>query len=167
MMTRLLRVWIGAAVATFLLTAGSAMSAASSLRAQDAGSLSGAAMTSTGQAMPNVAVQLRELETARVVATTTTTAMGSFTFAGISAGQYVVEIVSAAGQIIGTSAAVAVTAGKPVTGLSVVESRDHATGAGAASGSSHGRTVAIIAAAAGAAAIVTAVSVTGTASASR
>ena len=169
-MTKFLRVSLYAAVvAVFALTAGPGTSAASSPRVQDLGTLSGRAMTSTGQFMPNVTVQLRELEAGRLAGTTTTSAAGTFSFAGIHAGQYVVEIVNPAGQVIGTSAAIAVTAGTPVTGLTVVESResDPAGGAATASGGSHVKTIAIITSVAAAAAVVTAVTVAGSASPSR
>ncbi|HMD35604.1 MAG TPA: hypothetical protein VKH42_11580, partial [Vicinamibacterales bacterium] len=64
-MTKYLRVSLWAAVAVFALFAGTTTSAASSPRPQDTASLSGTAIKSTGQAMPNVTVQVRELETGR------------------------------------------------------------------------------------------------------
>ena len=102
-----------------------------------AAALSGSATSSTGQTLVNVAVQLRDLATGSLVGTTTSTATGSFTFVGLQAGSYAVEVVSAAGTIVGTSASVAVAAGATVTGVTVSASAallGAAAGAGAAAG---------------------------------
>ena len=50
-----------------------------------------------------------------LVATGTTNTSGSFSFAGLSPGTYTIEILDAAGNIVGTSAAVVVTAGNAAT----------------------------------------------------
>ena len=166
-MTKILRGALCGAFVMFALAAGSRTSAASSLR--DTGSLSGTAMKSTGQGMADVNVQIRDLSTGRLAGTTTTTAAGSFSFSDVPAGQYVAEIVNAAGQIVGTSAAIAVGANSPVTGISIIEGREQDP-AGNTSGTSaggHGKTIAIITSIAAAAAVVTAVTVAGSASPSR
>jgi Carboxypeptidase regulatory-like domain len=168
LMTKLLRVSLCAAFVVGALAAGSRTSAASSLR--DTGSLSGTAMKSSGQGMADVNVQIRDLSTGRLAGTTTTTATGAFSFGDVPAGQYVAEIVNAAGQIVGTSAAIVVSANSPVTGVSVMEGREQdpvgAAAAGASAGG-HGKTIAIITSIAAAAAVVTAVTVAGSASPSR
>jgi hypothetical protein len=168
LMTKFLRVSLCAAFVVSALAIGSRTSAASSLR--DTGSLSGSAMNSAGQPLSDVSVQIRDLSTGRLAATTTTTATGSFSFGDVPAGQYVAEIVNGAGQIVGTSAAIAVTANTPVTGVSVMEGRGQDPVGGAAAGTSaggHGKTIAIITSIAAAAAVVTAVTVAGSASPSR
>jgi hypothetical protein len=169
-MTKHLRVPLcAAAVAVFTLTAASGTLAASSPRAQGAGSLSGTALTSIGQLMVNANVQLRELETGQLAATTKTTPGGAFSFPVVRPGQYVVEIVNAVGEVMGTSAPLVVRAGTPLTGVTVVESResqDAGGAAGAASGG-HMKTIVIISSVAAAAAVITAVSVSGSASPSR
>jgi hypothetical protein len=102
-------------------------------QAQGTASLSGTATSSAGQTLANYTVQLRNLTTGQLAGTTTSSAAGSFSFAGLQAGNYAVEVVNAAGQIIGTSASVAVTAGATVTGVAVSASAV-AAGAAAAAG---------------------------------
>src|SRR5471030_226039 len=116
-------------------------------------SLAGTASTSTGQTLINVTVQLRDLVTGSLAGTTTSTATGSFTFAGLQAGTYSIEVVSAAGQIVGASAAVSVTAGAAVTGVAVSASAAAvgAAAAGAGAGAAAGGAAAGGAAAGGAA----------------
>ena len=103
-----------------------------------------------GQTAANVAVQLRNLATGQLAGTTTTSVTGSFGFAGLAAGNYSVEIVNAAGQIIGTSAAIPVTAGAVVTGVTVTGSAAAAMTAGASAaaagttGASSGITTAVL-----------------------
>ena len=61
---------------------------------------------------------------------TTTNAQGAFSFTGLNPGQYMVEIVNAQGAIIGTTAAITLSAGAmAATGVTVT-----ATAAGAAAG---------------------------------
>lgn len=138
-------------------------------------SLSGTASNASGQALGNTTVQLRNITTGQLAGTTTSTAAGAFSFTGLSAGQYAVEVVNAAGQIIGTSAAVTVSAGAAVTGVAVTSSAALAGAAGAAgaaaaggaaagTGVSTGLIIGLVAAAAG---IATVVAVTNNASPSR
>ena len=96
-------------------------------------SLSGTATAANGQAMPNADVQLRDVNTGQLVGKAKSGNTGTFTFTGLAAGTYAVEVLSATGQIIGTSAAVSVAAGAAVTGVSVGASAAAvAAGAGAA-----------------------------------
>src|SRR5712671_1704926 len=62
-------------------------------------SLAGTATTSSGQTIPNATVQVRNLSTGQLVGTTTSSPSGEFRFVGLPAGNYVLEIVNAAGQI--------------------------------------------------------------------
>jgi hypothetical protein len=95
-------------------------------------SLSGTATASNGQTIANTPVQLRDVNTGQLVGKTTSTPTGTFTFAGLGAGTYAVEVLSATGQIIGTSAAVSVAAGATVTGVAVgASAAAAAAGAGA------------------------------------
>src|SRR3982074_3205292 len=71
-----------------------------------ASSLARTATTSTGEVLPTVTVQLANLKTGELSASTTSNAAGSFAFAGLAAGQYAIELVAATGQIVGASAAV-------------------------------------------------------------
>lgn len=95
-------------------------------------SLAGTATSSTGQTVANATVQLRNLATGQLAGTTTSSATGTFSFAGLQAGNYAVEVVNAAGQIIGTSASVAVAAGATITGVTVTASAAALGGAAAA-----------------------------------
>jgi hypothetical protein len=131
--------------------------AAAAGQAAAAGSLSGTASSSSGQVMANTVVQLRNLATGQLTGTTTSNAAGQFSFIGLNPGNYAVEVVNAAGQIAGTSASVAVSAGAAVTGVSVTASAAVAATAGAgatgaAAGAAAGASTATIVGAAAAAA---------------
>jgi hypothetical protein len=78
------------------------------------GTLTGTARDSSQKEIPSVKVQVRDRSGA-LVATGTTNGSGVFTFAGLAPGSYTIEIVSAAGNIIGTSAAVTLAAGATAT----------------------------------------------------
>jgi hypothetical protein len=128
---------------------------------QATASISGTAKATNGRTVPNSTVQLRNMTTNQLAGTATTNAAGQFTFAGLQPGTYAVEAVNAAGEIIGTSSAISVTAGAAITGVAVTATI--ATAAAAAAGLSTTALVAIIAAA-GAAVTVVAVKLTGSSS---
>jgi hypothetical protein len=112
-----------------------AFAAAGAPRAQaQPASLSGTASSSAGQTLANVTVQLRDVVTGQLAGTTTSTATGAFSFGGLQAGTYTVEVVSATGQIVGTSAAISVTAGATVTGIAVSATAAAVAGGAAAAG---------------------------------
>lgn len=77
--------------------------------------VSGTATDGNGGMLANYTVRLRNLATGNTAGTTTTTAGGQFSFAGLDPGNYVVEIVDQAGAIVGTSPALAVVEGTAVT----------------------------------------------------
>lgn len=81
---------------------------------QATGGLQGVAKDAAQQNLSGVKVQVRG-PNGQLVATGTTNASGSFSFAGLNPGSYTLEIVDAAGNIVGTSAAVTVTAGATAT----------------------------------------------------
>src|SRR5437763_4954518 len=87
-----------------------ALAAGTSSQSQPA-SVSGVAANPSGQPLVNATVQLRNLTTGSLSGTTTSSATGTFAFSGVQSGTYTIEVVNAAGQIIGSSAAVSVTAG--------------------------------------------------------
>ena len=137
-------------------------------QAQGLASIAGNATTSTGQTIANATVQLRDLVTGSLAGTTTSSATGTFAFVGLQAGSYAVEVVSAAGQIIATSASIAVSAGATITGITVSATAaalagaaagaaaTTAAGAGAAVGASTAIVITSVAAAAGIAGAVAA-----------
>ena len=96
------------------------------------GSISGTASTSTGRTVAKATVRLRNLTTGQLSSTTVSDAGGSFSFSGLSASSYVVEVVNAAGGIVGTSASLVVAAGAQVTGVVVAASAAAVAGVGGA-----------------------------------
>lgn len=94
----------------FVVTAGAQTEAAS---------LAGTATSSGGELLANATVQLRDLATGTVSSTTTSSSTGGFAFAAVNPGTYAVEVLNAAGQVVGTSASVSVAAGAAVTGVAV------------------------------------------------
>jgi ABC-type transporter Mla maintaining outer membrane lipid asymmetry permease subunit MlaE len=124
---------------------------------QGTGALNGTARSSQGQALGNYSVRLRNVQTGQLAGSTTSSAAGAFSFTGLNPGSYVVEIVNAAGEIVGTSAAISVAAGATV-GVTVTASAAAALAAGGGAaffGSTLG-IVTLAAAGAGVAAIVVA-----------
>jgi SdrD B-like protein len=134
-------------------------------QAPTSASLSGTASDNTGQVRANTGVQLRNVSTGQLVGSTTTNAVGQFSFVGLTPGTYVVEVVNTAGQIVGTSGSVVISGGAARTGVSVTTSA--ATKVAAATGfSSHATAIILSAAAAGVAGGI-AVAAGGTASPSQ
>jgi hypothetical protein len=120
------------------------------------GAIQGIAQNSAGHTLPNYTVQLRNLQTGQLSGVTTSNSAGSFSFAGLSPANYVVEVVNQAGVIVGSSAAIPVAAGATA---SVAVSTTAAAIAGAAAGGAAGGistavVVTTVAAAAGVAGVV-------------
>jgi len=89
---------------TLVVSAVSSVSAAAPL----VGQISGVAKTQSGRHLAGQLARLRSLEVGRVANVTTTNASGQFSFTGLHAGSYVVELISN-GYVVGTSAAVVLT----------------------------------------------------------
>src|ERR1043166_7270587 len=106
-------------ISILLAFAVSAVPLAAAAQAPATAALAGTASNTGGQTLVNAAVQLRNLATGQIAGTTTSNAVGQFSFIGLNPGNYAVEVVNAAGQIVGTSASVSVAAGAAVTGVSV------------------------------------------------
>ncbi|MDO8836139.1 MAG: carboxypeptidase regulatory-like domain-containing protein [Vicinamibacterales bacterium] len=136
---------------------------------QNLGSLAGTAQDANNAIMSGVKVQLRNADTGQLVNTTTSGANGGFSFAGLPPGNYVVEIVNAAGQIVGASASIAVAAGATITGITVAASAAGAAAAAAAGGFAafFGSTAGILTGIAVVGGIAAGVVIAGNASASR
>ncbi len=101
--------------------------------ARQAGSITGTAQNAQKQALPNAQVRVRKKTGGPVLFTTTTDSTGSFTFTGLEAGDYVVEIADATGSVVGLSPAVSVTAGA-VAHVTVAATAAGAIGAAAGGG---------------------------------
>jgi len=85
-----------------------------------AGQISGRAFDVTGKQLSNVTLRLRNvgsgLTFGEVAATTLSGVAGDFSFSGLRAGSYIVEVGNAQGQVIGTSRVIPLTPGQMVAG---------------------------------------------------
>lgn len=118
----MLRRFVGFALVVALIVPNIPVFAAPSAGAQTAatGQISGIASDAAGQKMANTTVLAREMQTAQLVGTTTSDALGQFTFTGLNPGTFVLEVVNAAGKVIATSGAITLTpAAMAATGLTV------------------------------------------------
>jgi hypothetical protein len=101
---------------------------------QAAGSIAGTARDAQGQPLASAKLQLRNIDTGQVVATTRAGADAAYQFAGIVPGNYVVEIVDDSGKVLGLSVASSMAANGAITGLIVALSSTGAAAAAAAGG---------------------------------
>jgi hypothetical protein len=101
---------------------------------QAAGSIAGTVRDAQGQPLASAKLQLRNIDTGLVVATTRAGADAAYQFAGIVPGNYVVEIVDDSGKVIGLSVASSMAANGAITGLIVALSSTGAAAAAAAGG---------------------------------
>jgi hypothetical protein len=90
------------------------------------GAISGRAKTAGKDRSSNRPIQLRDVQSGRVVATGTTDNVGAFSFSGIQPGTYVVEVVGDQ-SVLAASSALTLQAGES---LSIVVSLPIATAAG-------------------------------------
>jgi hypothetical protein len=142
------------AVAFMLVLTVALAGAPLALAQQETGGLQGVAQNAQKQTLPQVNVQVRGAD-GQLAATGTTNAQGAFSFTGLNPGVYTVEILNAAGQIVGT-ASVTVTAGAVAT-VSITAAAAGAIGAGAGAGGLFGLgTIGTVAVIGGAAALTVA-----------
>ncbi len=99
--------------------------------AQGTGKISGIARDAQNQPLPGVKLQLRNVDTGQLVATTKAGPGGAYEFTGLNPGNYVVEIVDDDGKIVGLSPSTALAAGGAITGLFVSAAAAAAAGGGA------------------------------------
>jgi hypothetical protein len=76
--------------------------------------LTGETTTATGARLPNHKVRLRHVSTGKVTAETVSNGSAAFAFTEVAPAQYLLEIVNAAGQVIGVSSVIPVSAGSTV-----------------------------------------------------
>jgi hypothetical protein len=81
-----------------------AVAAAKAARQSATGGAQGVAKDAQQQPLAKHTVQVRNVATGQLAATGTTSTAGEFAFSGLPEGTYVVEVVSAAGQMMATSA---------------------------------------------------------------
>jgi hypothetical protein len=122
------------------------------------GTISGTAQSSTGEPLPKYTVRVRNLQTGQLAGTTTSSAAGGFSFAGLSPASYVVEVISPAGVIVGSSPSIVVAAGATVTvavtATAATAIAGAAAGGAAGGGISNAVVVTTIAVAAGIAGVI-------------
>jgi hypothetical protein len=102
------------ALSGILLSASMPPLAMASAQAPAAGQISGTARSSAGKSLANHTARVRDVQSSNIVGTATTNAAGEFSIAGLQPGQYVVEIVNAAGEVVGATSPVSLTAGAMV-----------------------------------------------------
>ena len=127
--------------------------------AEATGTIRGTAANPSGEALPEYTVHLRNLATGQLAGTTTTNGLGTFTFAGLNPGNYIVEIVSPSGTIVGSSAALPVAAGATVSVGVAATAAAAAAAAGAATAGAGLSTAMIVTTVAAAAGVVGAVAI--------
>jgi len=135
------RVLVFVMVMSLSVPLSTVIAAAAPLLAQAAGSISGKASSANGQTLGNASVRLRNLADGRIAATATTNAAGEFSFSALPAGNYSIEVLNAAGEIVGTSAA-SLAAGVSLAGVTVTST---ATAVAATTGSFFASTAGLIA----------------------
>jgi hypothetical protein len=101
------------AITLVLLTSLLPLSAAAQTPAT--GTVTGTATDAGGKTMANVTVRVRNLLTGELTSSTTSNAIGEFSFVGLNPATYAVEVVDAAGAVIGTSSSITLAAGATVT----------------------------------------------------
>jgi hypothetical protein len=141
------------ALALALAVPGSAAFAAGAGGSPGTASIAGSARAAAGRAAANTTVRLRNLATGQLAGTTTTNAAGEFSFVGLEAGNYVVELVNATGELIATGAPVAVADGMAVTGAGVSAAGAAAAATAGGVGSFFSSTLGLVAIAAAGAAV--------------
>jgi hypothetical protein len=100
---------------------------------QGTGGVNGVAADAAKNPLANHTVRLRNLANGEITSVTQSAANGSFSFAGVNPGNFVIEIVNSAGNVIATSSTVAVTAG---TTAAITVTASAITSLAAASGAS-------------------------------
>ena len=78
-------------------------------------SIGGRVVTSNGQVLVNTGVRARNMLSGTIAGSTSTAAGGQFSIVGLNPGNYVLELVDASGQVIGTSPFIFAPAGTTVS----------------------------------------------------
>src|SRR5262245_17916222 len=78
------------------------------------GTIVGTAASANGQTLPNATVYVRDMQNGTIAGSTTSNAIGRFSFAGLHPGRYVVEVARQS-AIVGSSSILDVATGATVT----------------------------------------------------
>ena len=100
---------------SFVVLVMVAMAMGAPILAQSAGALNGVAQSADKAPLPGYRVQVRNANTGELAGSTTSNQAGQFSFGSLQPGNYVVEIVDAAGKVVGLSPSLTVAAGSTVT----------------------------------------------------
>jgi hypothetical protein len=116
-MRRVLAFGIVVAVALVGMPVGAsaATKATAARQGQGTGTLTGVAQGADKAPLSNYTVRVRDVADGQIAGTTFSSGAGEFSFTGLPVGNYVVEVVDAAGQVVGLSPTLAVTAGGAMT----------------------------------------------------
>jgi hypothetical protein len=82
-------------------------------------SVSGSTANAAGAPLANTVVRLRAADNGSIAASTTSNGAGQFAFSVSEPGDYIIEVVNAKGEIIGSSPVMNVTAGATISGITV------------------------------------------------
>jgi hypothetical protein len=118
-------------VATTLAAAGP--SAGLLAAAPQSITLKGTAYTAALHPLPHATVQIRDLKDGARILSAMSDARGTYTFEGLQPGTYIIEIVDAAGRVLGTSAPFKL-GDAPLVTVSVVSAGSGAAVAGKSAG---------------------------------
>lgn len=113
--------------------ASAATKAPAARQGQGTGSLNGAAHGADKAPLRNYTVRVRNAADGQIAGNTTSSGAGEFSFTGLQPGNYIVEMVDAAGEVVGLSPTLGVTAGSAMT-VTINASAGGAITAAAASG---------------------------------
>ena len=91
------------------------ISGSSPIFAQQGGALTGVAQSADKAPLPNFRVHVRNANTGELAGSTTSNQAGQFSFSALQPDHYVIEIVDAAGKVVGLSPSIPVAAGATVT----------------------------------------------------
>lgn len=148
------RVRSGALALVVCLVGSSVPMPASAAGMDREGIVTGFAATTAANPLANHPVRLRNVDWGQVAAIASTDRAGSYAFAGLVPGNYIVELMDATGVVIGTSTPISVSTGRPtVNGVLVTASATNGAGQAPVAGggnfftSTAGKTVMVAAAA--------------------
>jgi hypothetical protein len=128
-MRKIVALFVAVSFAAFACSA-----AVSAAARQQTGGVKGVAADAAKKPLPNHTIQLREAKTGKLVGTTTTNAAGEYVFSGISPGEYIIEIVDAQGNILGTATVTVSSDRVAVVAVTATALGAAAVAAGAAAG---------------------------------
>jgi hypothetical protein len=97
--------------------------------ATGSGTITGVARTTAGQILSGHTVRQRSVRTGELVASTVSSTAGSFSFARLDPGSYVVEVVDPSGRIVGVSSITTVVEGSTASVALTVASTTRVGGA--------------------------------------